>query len=43
MLCVDIAGFLHNRDSGVHDLAASYLNYGRIWPVIAEAALELLP
>lgn len=43
MLCLDMAGCLYKRDGAIHDLAASYAQHGRIWPVIAETALDLLP
>lgn len=43
MLCLDVDGHLYTRDGRVDDLAATYAKHGRIWPVIAETALEFLP
>ncbi len=43
MLCVDTGGRLYKRDGNVHDLTAIYAKHKRVWPVIAETAMELLP
>jgi hypothetical protein len=43
MLCFDIDGQLHMRDGQVHDLATLYAKHKRMWPMIADTALELLP
>ena len=43
MLCIDINGQLATLNGESHDLVASYAAHKRIWPVIAETALELLP
>lgn len=43
ILCIDTDGRLYKLNGDVHDLVAIYANYKRIWPVITETALDLLP
>ena len=43
MLCVDFDGQLYTRDGQVHDLATLYAKHKRMWSLIADTALELLP
>lgn len=42
-VCIDTGGQLYKTNGEVHDLAAIYSNAKRIWPIIAELALEVLP
>lgn len=41
--CLDKAGHLHKPNGDVHDLAQSYARHKRVWGVIAETVIELLP
>lgn len=43
LLCLDTDGRLYKKNGEVHDLAAIYGKYKRVWPMIAEVAIELLP
>lgn len=43
VLCIDTAARLYKLSGVVHDLAAMYGRHKRIWPLIAETAVELLP
>lgn len=43
VLCVDTDGRLYTLEGDVHDLVASYSKRKRMWPVIAETSLDLLP
>ncbi len=43
MLCLNTDGQLYKRSGEVKDLTATYAKYNRMWPVIAETALDLLP
>lgn len=42
-LCIDIGGQLYNREGKTYDLVAIYSQHKRVWPVIAETAIQLLP
>lgn len=42
-LCIDIGGGLYNPEGETYDLVAIYSRHKRIWPVIAETAIQLLP
>ena len=42
-VCVDTDGRLYKANGEVHDLMAIYRKAKRIWPIIAEFALEMLP
>ncbi|EDL62301.1 TY-Chap2 family putative peptide chaperone [Gimesia maris] len=42
-LCIDIGGKLYTRGGDTHDLAAIYFQHKKVWPVIAETAIQLLP
>ena len=41
--CLDTNGRLYKTNGDVHDLVAIYGKHRRIWPVIAEVALDLMP
>jgi hypothetical protein len=41
--CLDTDGRLHKTNGEVHDLMAIYNKFKRIWPMIAEVALDMLP
>ncbi len=41
--CLTIDGKLYRINDEVHDLVSIYSKYRRIWPMIAEVALDLLP
>jgi len=43
MLCIDLNGRLHKPNGEAYDLLSIYSKHRRIWPVIAETAIELLP
>jgi hypothetical protein len=43
VLSIDTAGRLYTLSGEVHDLAAIYAEHKRMWPVIAETAITLLP
>jgi hypothetical protein len=43
VLCLDTDGRLYKLDGQVHNLVALYAKHHRIWPLIAETALDLLP
>lgn len=43
VICLDTDGRLHKMNGEAHDLVASYSRHKRVWPVIIESALELLP
>jgi hypothetical protein len=43
VLCFDTGGRLYKPNGEVLELAASYANHKRVWSVIADTALELLP
>lgn len=42
-LCIDIGGHLYNLEGETFDLVAIYSQHKRVWPVIAETAIQLLP
>ena len=42
-ICLDTDGRLYKLDGSVLDLTVIYTKYKRVWPVIAETAMELLP
>ena len=43
VICLDTDSRLYKLSGEAHDLMASYGRHKRVWPVIAETALELLP
>ena len=43
LACVDTDGRLYKTNGEVHDLMVFYSKVKRIWPIIAEVALEMLP
>ena len=43
VICLDTDSRLYKLGGEVHDLMASYGRHKRVWPVIVETALELLP
>jgi hypothetical protein len=43
VLCFDIEARLYKLDGNIYDLAVLYDGHERIWPVIAETAMDLLP
>lgn len=43
VLCIDTDGRLYKLDGVTHDLMAIYAMHKRVWPMIAETAMELLP
>lgn len=43
IISLDTDGRLYKRSGDVYDLAASYAKHKRIWPVILDTAIELLP
>lgn len=43
VLCLDTDGRLHQQDHSMCDLSALYSRTHKIWPLIAETALEELP
>ena len=42
-LCLDAGGRLYKLDGTVHDIGLSYKKHRRIWRLITETALDLLP
>ncbi|MCA9178439.1 MAG: hypothetical protein KDB14_28460, partial [Planctomycetales bacterium] len=42
-ICLTTGGVLHAQDGRTYDLHLHYLKHKRIWPLIAETALEWLP
>lgn len=43
LLCINIAGQIYRKGSEMIDIGLLYGRHKRIWPVICETALELLP
>jgi hypothetical protein len=43
MDCLDTNGRLYTLGGELHDLVAMYAKHKRLWPVIAETAIALLP
>lgn len=43
VICLDADSRLYKLGGKVHNLMSSYGRHKRVWPVIAETALELLP
>ena len=43
VLCLDTSGRLFRRDGACHDLPSLYKHDRRIWPLICETALDILP
>ena len=43
VLCIDTSGRLYKLNGDVHHLVSSYAEHKRIWPLITETALDLLP
>ncbi len=41
--CLDTNGRLYKSNGDVHDLMAIYSKHRRMWPVIADVALDMLP
>ena len=43
VLCLDTSGMVFRLDGACHDLVNLYRHYRRIWPLISETALDILP